>query len=54
VLDACYVYREGVASRAVRVRGATLDFSGRPELLLADVPGVCPEAVWFDVDLHQG
>jgi len=54
VLDACYVYREGVASRAVRVQGATLDFSGRPELLLADLPGVCPESVGFDLDRRQG
>lgn len=37
VRDACYVFREGVAQRAERAGGSTLDFSERPERLLADV-----------------
>jgi hypothetical protein len=54
VLDACYVYRDGVVQRAVRMPGATRDFSEQPEQLLADMPGVCPESVEFDLGPLQG
>jgi hypothetical protein len=39
VSGACYVYQPGVAERAVRVVGATVDFSGAPERLLGDLAG---------------
>jgi len=38
VNGACYVYQQGVAARALRERGSTLDFGATPERLLADLP----------------
>ena len=37
VNGACYVYQQGVAARALRERGSTLDFGDTPERLLADL-----------------
>ena len=37
VSGACYVYQHGVAERALRERGSTLDFGAAPERLLADL-----------------
>lgn len=37
VTGACYVFSPGVAERAQRVYGSTLDFTDRPEALLADL-----------------
>jgi hypothetical protein len=39
VTGACYVFQPGVAERAVRVFGSTLDFGESPEHLLADLEG---------------
>ena len=37
VNGACYVYQHGVAERALREPGSTLDFGTAPERLLADL-----------------
>jgi len=37
VSGACYVYQHGVAKRAMRMPGSTLDFGDHPERLLADL-----------------
>jgi hypothetical protein len=38
VSGACFVYQRGVAERALRVPGSTLDFGATPGRLLADLP----------------
>lgn len=38
VSGACYVYQHGVAERAARELGSTLDFGAAPQALLADLP----------------
>jgi hypothetical protein len=35
--NSCHTFTDGIAERATRMRGSTLEFTSRPELLLADV-----------------
>lgn len=38
ISGACYVFHPGIAERAQRLPGSTLDFTDRPDALLADLP----------------